>query len=91
YGIWVSNDGGKTFAPTNNSFTSRLTYSVVADVELPDRLYATTLNTSSSGGFFFYSSDGGKNWLQARGIDVNRDTPYAILQDPINPNLIYLG
>ncbi|MCV4732624.1 hypothetical protein OFB80_32550, partial [Escherichia coli] len=21
----------------------------------------------------------------------NRDTPYAILQDPINPNLIYLG
>lgn len=91
YGVWVSYDGGRTFSPTNNSFSSRLTYSVVADVELPDRLYATTLNTSSSGGFFFHSSDGGRSWTQARGLDVNRDTPYAILQDQINPNLIYLG
>lgn len=91
YGVWLSNDGGRTFAPTNNSFSSRLTYSVVADVELPDRLYSTTLNTSSSGGFFFHSSDGGKTWTQARGLDVNRDTPYAILQDQVNPNLIYLG
>ena len=65
YGVMVSNDGGRNFVQTNTSFTSRFTYSITPDVELPDRLYATTMNTSSSGGFLFYSEDGGENWQQA--------------------------
>ncbi|HXF43397.1 MAG TPA: YCF48-related protein [Pyrinomonadaceae bacterium] len=91
YGLLVSNDGGRSFAPTNNSFTSRFAFNVVVDNEHPDRLYATTLNTASSGGFFFYSDNYGRTWNQAKGLDVNHVTPLTLLQDKLNPNLIYLG
>ena len=91
YGVMVSNDGGRNFTPTNTSFTSRFTYSITPDVEHPDRLYATTMNTSSSGGFFFYSEDGGQNWIQAKGLDITRDAAFTVLQDRLNPNLMYMG
>ena len=91
YGVMVSNDAGRNFTPTNRSFTSRLTYSITPDVELPDRLYATTMNTSSSGGFLFYSEDGGQNWVQAKGLDITRDAAFTMLQDRLNPNQMYLG
>ena len=91
YGVMVSNDGGRNFKQANTSFTSRFTYSITPDVELPDRLYATTMNTSSSGGFFFYSEDGGRNWLQAKGLDITRDAAFTVLQDRLNPSVMYLG
>jgi photosystem II stability/assembly factor-like uncharacterized protein len=91
YGVMVSNDGGRSFAQSNDSFTSRQTYSVIADASQPNRLYATTQNTSSSGGFVFYSNDSGKSWTQSRGIDVNRVSPFTMLQDKANPSTIYLG
>ena len=91
FGVLVSNDGGRNFSPTNNSFTSRFTYSVTPDVELPNRLYAITKNTAMSGGFFFHSEDGGKNWVQAKGLDIEKDTLFAVLQDKLNPTVMYLG
>nr|HQU90886.1 YCF48-related protein [Pyrinomonadaceae bacterium] len=91
YGVLVSNDGGRNFVPTNHDFTSRFTYSVTPDAELPDRLYAITKNTAMSGGFFFMSEDGGRNWSQAKGLDINKDTPYTLLQDKLNPTIMYLG
>lgn len=91
YGVMVSNDGGKNFVPTNVNFTSRFTYSVTPDVEQPNRLYATTQNTASSGGFVFTSSDSGRSWTQAKALDINRISPFAILQDRIEPNQMYLG
>ncbi len=91
FGVLVSNDGGRNFVPTNNDFTSRFTYSVTPDAELPDRLYAITKNTAMSGGFFFLSEDGGKTWVQAKGLDINKDTSFALLQDRLNPTVMYLG
>ena len=91
YGVMVSYDGGKNFAPTNENFTSRFTYSVTPDIAQPHRLYATTKNTASSGGFFFISDDSGKNWTQAKGLDVNRVSPFSVLQDRVDPNRILLG
>ena len=91
FGVLVSNDGGRNFLPTNNSFTSRFTYSVTPDAELPDRLYAITKNTSMSGGFFFYSEDGGRNWTQAKGLDIEKDTLFTVIQDKLNPTVMYLG
>lgn len=91
YGVMVSNDGGKNFVMTNNNFTSRFTYSVTPDIERPNRLYATTQNTAMGGGFVFVSDDGGKNWQQAKNLDVTRVSPFAILQDRENPNTMYLG
>lgn len=91
YGVMVSNDGGKNFTQTNDNFTSRFTYSVTPDVAQANRLYATTQNTSSSGGFVFTSMDGGKSWTQAKGLDINRVSPFAVLQDRVDPNRIFLG
>jgi photosystem II stability/assembly factor-like uncharacterized protein len=91
YGVMVSNDGGKNFLPTNDNFTSRFAYSVTPDVAQANRLYATTQNTASSGGFFFTSMDGGKSWTQAKGLDINRVSPLAVLQDRVDPNRMFLG
>jgi photosystem II stability/assembly factor-like uncharacterized protein len=91
YGVMVSNDGGKNFVPTNENFTSRFTYSVTPDVADSNRLYAATHNIATGGGFLFMSNDAGRTWRQARNLDVNRITPYAIKQDKADPNLMYLG
>ncbi len=91
YGVMVSNDGGRNFTQTNDGFTSRFTYSVTADVQQPNRLYAATHNTATGGGFFFVSNDAGINWSQSRGMDVNRVRPFVFRQDQANPNQMYLG
>jgi photosystem II stability/assembly factor-like uncharacterized protein len=91
YGVMISTDGGKNFAQSNDSFTSRFTYSITADATLQNRLYATTMNTASGGGFVFYSSDAGRNWIQAKGIDINKVSPFTILQDRTTPDKLYMG
>lgn len=91
YGVMVSNDGGRNFVPTNDSFTSRFTYSVVPDSQQSNRLYAATRNIATGGGFFFVSNDGGASWSPSKSLDVNRVSPFAILQDRKNANLMYLG
>lgn len=91
YGIMVSNDGGKNFVQTNESFTSRLTYTITADVERSNRLYATTQNTATGGGFVFTSNNGGQTWEQNKSLDVTRISPFSLLQDSTNPNTMYLG
>lgn len=90
-GVMVSNDGGKSFAQTNHNFTSRLAYSVVADVAQPGRLYATTHNTASSGGAFYVSNDGGSTWNASRGLDPNKTASFAVLQDRVEPTRIFLA
>jgi photosystem II stability/assembly factor-like uncharacterized protein len=92
YGVMVSNDGGKTFAQTNGNFSSRLTYSITADSEQSNRLYATTINTATGGGFVFVSNDRGRTWSPAmKNITGNILIPYSLLQDKKNPNTIYLA
>lgn len=91
HGVMVSNDGGKNFVPTNVNFTSRFAYSVTPDIAVPGRVYATTHNTASSGGFFFLSTDGGQSWTPARGLDMNTVAPFAVLQDRVEPNRMFLG
>ncbi|MGD9588051.1 MAG: WD40/YVTN/BNR-like repeat-containing protein [Pyrinomonadaceae bacterium] len=91
FGVMVSNDGGRNFVPANDSFTSRFTYTVTPDLTQKGRLYATTKNTSTSGGFVFLSDDGGATWTQAKGLDVNRVSPFSILQDSVDNNKLYLG
>lgn len=90
-GIMVSNDAGKTFTQTNHNFTSRLAYSVVADVAQPGRVYATTHNTASSGGFFFVSNDSGATWTASRGLDPNKTASFAVLQDRVEPTRMFLA
>jgi photosystem II stability/assembly factor-like uncharacterized protein len=91
YGVMVSNDFGKTFTQTNSGFSTRQTISIVADVEQPNRFYASTINTATGGGFFFVSNDGGATWQASMTNFPARLTAYAILQNPTAPNTIYIG
>jgi len=91
YGVMVSRDGGKNFVPTNSGFSGRFVNTIVPDREQPNRVYATTINTTTGGGFFFVSNDGGNTWLPSVRNMPPRLIGYALLQDERDPNTIYLG
>ncbi|MBS1792250.1 MAG: hypothetical protein JSS81_00265 [Acidobacteria bacterium] len=91
YGVLVSNDGGRNFAPSSDSFTSRFAYTITADIDQPNRLYATTHNTATGGGFLFISNDGGTTWQRPKNLDVVRVSPFALVQDRVNRNIFYMA
>jgi photosystem II stability/assembly factor-like uncharacterized protein len=92
YGLMVSNDGGKNFNIQNGNFTSRFMQKIVADVERPNRFYATTNNTATGGGFIFISDDGGQTWNPStKNLSIIRVKAFTVLQDKENPNTIYIG
>jgi photosystem II stability/assembly factor-like uncharacterized protein len=91
YGVMVSHDGGKNFAPTNGGYSGRFANSILADREKPGRIYATTINTTTGGGFFFVSNDNGQSWQPSMRNMPNRLIAYSILQDERDGNVIYLG
>ncbi|HEY6660491.1 MAG TPA: peptidoglycan-binding protein, partial [Pyrinomonadaceae bacterium] len=91
YGVMVSNDGGKTFTPTNVGFSGRFANAILADRETPNRIYASTINTATGGGFLFVSNDNGDSWRPSMRSMPSRLITYAILQDVHDANVIYLG
>ncbi len=91
YGVMVSRDGGRNFVPTNSGFSGRFVNTIVPDREMPNRVYATTINTTTGGGFFFVSKDGGSTWQPSMRNMPPRLIGYALMQDELNPNMIYLG
>jgi photosystem II stability/assembly factor-like uncharacterized protein len=91
YGVMVSTDGGKNFAPTNGGFSGRFVNTILADRENMNRIYATTINTTTGGGFFFVSSDGGASWQPSMRNMPARLIGYSLLQDERDGNIIYLG
>ncbi len=91
YGVMVSYDGGKNFAPTNAGYSGRFANVIVADREMPNRVYAATINTTTGGGFLFVSADNGETWRPSMRSMPPRLITYSILQDARNVNTIYLG
>lgn len=91
YGVMVSNDGGKSFTPTNGGFSGRFANAILADRETPDRIYASTINTATGGGFLFVSNDNGESWKPSMRSMPSRLITYSILQDARDANIIYLG
>jgi peptidoglycan hydrolase-like protein with peptidoglycan-binding domain len=91
YGVMVSNDGGKSFTPTNGGFSGRFANAILADRETPNRIYASTINTATGGGFFFVSNDNGESWKPSMRSMPSRLITYAIVQDTRDANLLYLG
>ena len=91
YGVMVSRDGGRNWAPSNGGYSGRRAYAILADREKPGRVYATTINTATGGGSFFVSNDDGETWqISARNMPP-RLIAYSILQDRADGNVIYLG
>lgn len=91
YGVMISTDGGKNFAPTNGGYSGRFANAIVADRETPNRVYAATINTTTGGGFLFLSTDNGETWRPSMRSMPPRLITYAILQDASDANVIYLG
>ena len=91
YGVMVSNDGGKTFTPTNGGFSGRFAYAILSDRDTPNRIYASTINTATGGGFLFVSNDNGETWRPSMRSMPSRLITYAIVQDTRDANLLYLG
>lgn len=91
YGVMVSSDGGKNFLPTNGGYSGRFANVIVADREMPNRIYAATINTTTGGGFLFLSTDNGATWRPSMRSMPPRLITYSILQDARDANLIYLG
>jgi len=91
YGVMVSYDGGKNFSPTNGGYSGRFANVIVSDREMPNRVYAATINTTTGGGFFFVSLDNGETWRPSMRSMPSRLITYSILQDERDANLIYLG
>jgi len=91
YGVMVSYDGGRNFAPSNGGYSGRFANTIMADREVPNRVYASTINTTTGGGFFFVSEDGGQTWHPAMRNMPSRLITYSILQDAHDSNIIYLG
>lgn len=91
-GVMVSNDGGRSFSVSNGNFSSRFTYNIIPDVEKPNRLYATTINTATGGGYLFVSNDFGVNWMPlVNKIDTDRTIIYSLVQDKEMPDVLYLA
>jgi photosystem II stability/assembly factor-like uncharacterized protein len=68
-GVLVSDDGGATFAPSNQGISERKVAAVLVDREHPEVLYAGVVNDKKYGGVF-RSSDGGAHWEQlGSGLD----------------------
>ena len=91
YGVMVSYDGGKNFAPTNAGYSGRFANVIVGDREMSNRIYAATINTTTGGGFLFASTDNGETWRPSMRNMPPRLITYSILQDARNVNTIYLG
>ena len=91
YGVMVSRDGGKNFAPSNVGYSGRRAYAIVPDRERAGRVYAATINTATGGGFFFVSNDGGTTWQPSMRNMPSRLIAYSVLQDHTDGNIIYLG
>jgi photosystem II stability/assembly factor-like uncharacterized protein len=91
YGVMISRDGGKSFAPSNEGYSGRRAYSILPDRERPGRVYATTINTATGGGYFYVSNDSGETWQLSTRNMPNRLIAYTILQDGRDGNVIYLG
>ncbi len=91
FGLMISRDGGKTFAPSNAGYSGRRAYTILPDREKPGRFYAATINTATGGGYFYVSNDGGETWQLSNRNMPNRLIAYAILQDKVDGNIIYLG
>jgi photosystem II stability/assembly factor-like uncharacterized protein len=62
-GVLVSNDGGASFRPTNNGFSSRQVTSYVEDMRSPGTIYVGMVNDKAWGGVFM-STNGGLTWMQ---------------------------
>ncbi len=62
-GVWMSHNGGASFAPANRGFTHRQVTAALVDRGSPTTFYAGVINDKEFGGVFA-SRDNGESWSQ---------------------------
>ncbi|MBN9616385.1 MAG: hypothetical protein J0G35_12545 [Acidobacteriales bacterium] len=77
-GVLASNDGGKSFLPSNGGFSSRQVVAYVQDFEHAATIYVGVVNDKSWGGVFV-SHNGGLTWNQT-SAGLNGDDVYSLGQ-----------
>lgn len=72
-GVLASDNGGESFAASNEGISGRKVEALLVDRKDPQRIYAGVVNDKSYGGVFV-SADGGASWTQIgqglEGLDV---------------------
>lgn len=85
-GIYVSNDGGDSWSPVNNTLSQDASvYGLAVDLENPQVLFAATSNHG-----LLKTSDGGKEWQTIQGGLPERGSTTVII-NPANPSVILAG
>jgi photosystem II stability/assembly factor-like uncharacterized protein len=70
-GVWLSDDGGDNFFPSNKGFSARQIAAYASDALHPATLYVGVVNDKQWGGVFV-SKTGGLSWSQlSEGLDGN--------------------
>ncbi|WP_263410718.1 WD40/YVTN/BNR-like repeat-containing protein [Terriglobus tenax] len=80
HGVLLSTDGGRSFAQSNDGFSTRQITAMMQDAKNPQQLYVGVLNDKTAGGVFM-SSDGGQHWQQ-RSAGLNGADVLALAQTP---------
>jgi photosystem II stability/assembly factor-like uncharacterized protein len=84
-GLFVSRDGGETFAPLPLDGEAHRVQAVVFDPRNAERIYVGTADG------FFISDDGGKSW-DHRGAGLRLSiVANAVMVNPLNPDELYVG
>ena len=77
-GVLASNDGGFSFAPSNNGFSARQITSYVGDATQPATIYVGVVNDKAWGGVFV-SENGGLSWAQ-KSAGLNGQDVFSLAQ-----------
>lgn len=80
YGVWVSTDGGATWAASNTGMGNRTVYELIMDPTNSNRMIAAT-----NGSRIYQTLDGGANWTFVSGLTNAKDIAFK----PGDPNTIY--
>ena len=91
-GVWKSIDGGTSWKPLSDFWTTLRVSSLAVDPKNPQTIYAGTgdfpAGYAPGGRGLMKSTDGGANWTQLTNLP-SADIPIsAILVDPDNPNIV---
>ena len=91
----TEDDGASWYKSTSFGGVPEYTYvsSVFASPHEENSIYATFNNTKSDDfkPYVFMSSDKGRSWVSIAGDLPENGSAHAIIQDPVDPNLLFVG
>jgi photosystem II stability/assembly factor-like uncharacterized protein len=94
--VHVTADGGKTWTKLNSFIKSLPEKAVISYIETDPKIRNAALITADAHQngdqkpYLFYTADLGKSWKQL-ATDSVKSWCHVVRQDPVNPNLLYLG